>query len=416
MFDEIDGGQMKILYIIQRYLPAQLTGSEKVIATVATAFAKQPDISVVVATSDTRMIKGIYDPSIQRLPKQETIDSVRIRRLQVNWFTGSSLYVLNRLFPWLNSLTGSRASFMGFGPHLMGLEKIVREEQPDLIHTGPMPLYHVLIAAKLAKKYRIPLVITPMMHFDVAMFENPVIYSILKGCQGVITFTEYEKAELVKRGVAKSLITVIPATYLPKADFKRGSGETFRQAHKLANKPMVLFLGTKAFDKGAIHLLDVWPKVRAEVPDATLVLAGLPTMSWQKEKSVIDTTGVIDLDYLDGEAKHDALAACNLLCVPSRTESFGIVVPEAWAKEKPVIGGPTGATKELIENGVDGYSVGFGELDELKDRIVELLSDPKKQLAFGKAGKRKAEQFTENLIVERTQKVYDTALEDFKKN
>lgn len=397
---------MKILYVIQRFLPASLTGSEKVIATVSTAMSELTEHDVTVVTSDMAMVKGIYDPYAVRYPKEEKLDRLKVIRLQINWFLGSALYVIGKTFPKIDQLLGGRLSFLAFGPYLMNLESAIKKERPKLIHTGPMPLHHVYDTWKIARKHNIPLVITPMMHFDHPMFENPLIYKILKQTDKVITFTEFEKRELEKRGIDGSIISVIPATYIAEDDFNLGDGNRFRKAHKIGDDPVILFLGTKAHEKGAVHLLEVLPEVQKSVPEAKLIFAGLPTASWQQEYERRDLSGVINLDYIAGSDKHDLLAAANVLAVPSLTESFGIVVPEAWAKGKPVIVGPTGASRELIDEGVDGFSIGFGDTEKLAKCLIDLLGDPAKQKTMGEAGRKKARTLSKKLLVDKTNKVY----------
>lgn len=397
----------KVLYVIQRYRPAHLTGSEKVIDVFATTLARQAGYQSLVLTGDTEYIAGIWHPGVKRYPKTQTLEKVHIHRLQTNWFVGSSSSVLHRIFPVLNRVTQGQMAFEGFGPHFMHLEKTITSLKPDIIHTGPMPLYHVYATWKVARKHNIPLVITPMMHFDVEEFHNPLIYQILQSVAQVTVFTQYEKDQLVAKGVLADKITVIPATYISEEDFTHGDGQRFRQQYKLTDEPIALFMGTKAFDKGATHLLQVWSEVRSAVPTAHLVFAGLPTTAWQKELERLAPEGVINLDYISGEAKHDLFAASTTLAVPSRTESFGIVIPEAWAKGKPVIGGATGAAQELIDNDKNGYTVEFGDVKTLARSLIALLSNPVKAKAMGEAGRSKAKQFTEAAFTQQMLKVYD---------
>src|ERR1700694_3459717 len=49
--------------------------------------------------------------------------------------------------------------------------------------------------------------------------------------------------------------------------------------------------------------------------------------------------------------------ACRVRRVPPARESCGRWHSEAWNAGKPVIGGPAAATRELIEDGVDGWSI-----------------------------------------------------------
>jgi glycosyltransferase involved in cell wall biosynthesis len=397
---------MRILYVIHRFVPCHLTGSEKVFATLSSAVARVPDYEVVVATGNIRTNRDFYHPAPKRFSETDAIGRVRVIRLRVAWALGAVCHLLNRFLPFMNEWTRGGFATRAFGPHIMGLERVIREECPDVIHTGPVPLYHVYATGKLALKHRIPLVITPMMHFDAPIFQNPRFYSLLARAAAVVAFTNYEKDRLVEKGVEPSRIAVIPATCLSEVELGPADGAAFRQQHGLTDEPLVLFLGSKDFEKGGFHLLDAWPAIRGKIPRARLVCAGIGTPRWHEALKSRNLAGIIDLDYIDGKDKQDLLAACDLLCVPSQVESFGIVLAEAWAKRKPVVGGSAGATREIVAEGKDGFTVDFGDVASLSRRVIELLSDPAEQARLGKNGRQKAELWTEENLVGKTVALY----------
>lgn len=402
---------MKALHVIQRYQPARLTGSEMAMVVVCEALAQQGEVEVLVATSDVDAGEGFYDPRINRFPqKTETINKVKVYRLPVQWWLSSVFYVLNKLLPWLNQRTGGKMSLLSFGPRLIGLDALIDRLTPELIHAAPIPMTHVVTAWQAARRASLPFVLTPTMHFDDPKFFGSTIDRILLDADQLIAHTEFEKKELVKRGVLADKITVIPSSFLTDQDFAAGKAEVMRKRFELANKPVALFLGSKSLDKGTIHLLKAWPKVRAAVPEAVLMVAGVSTQSWEEAKKGKSLEGIIELDYVSDEEKQDLLRGCDLLCIPSRTESFGMILLEAWAKAKPVIGGSAGATREMINDGEDGYTVEFGDVRTLADRLIELLQDSSKRQQMGKAGLAKAKGFTKERLVEKTLEVYRRAM------
>jgi len=97
---------------------------------------------------------------------------------------------------------------------------------------------------------------------------------------------------------------------------------------------------------------------------------------------------VIYLSAVDDALRNSLLQACTVLCVPSARESFGLVLVEAWSCGKPVIGGPAAATRELIEDGVDGWSVPQEERI-VAERLTRLLDDPALAVEMGRKGKAK---------------------------
>lgn len=390
---------MRVLYVIHRFVPCQLTGSEKVFEMFSNAVARVPGHEVVVATGNIHTTRDFYHPLQKRLPETEVIGGVRIVRLKVNWALGAACHLLNRFLPFMNEWTRGAFAIPAFGPHLMQLERVIREERPDVIHTGPAPLYHVYATGKLALKHRIPLIINPMMHFDLPAFRNPRLYSLLAEAAAVVAFTDYEKGRLVEQGVESTRVAVIPAAFLSELELGAADGGAFRRQHGLTDEPLVLFLGSKDFGKGALHLLDAWPAIRAQVPRARLVCAGHATPQWNEALKSKVLPGIIDLEYVDHMDKQNLLAACDLLCVPSQAESFGIVLAEAWAKRKPVVGGSAGATREIVAEGKDGFTVEFGDVAGLSKRLIELLSDPAERARLGGNGRQKAELWTEENVV-----------------
>jgi glycosyltransferase involved in cell wall biosynthesis len=76
--------------------------------------------------------------------------------------------------------------------------------------------------------------------------------------------------------------------------------------------------------------------------------------------------------------------------VPSARESFGSVVIEAWAAGRPVVGGPAEATRELIDDGVDGFTVAQRPA-EVAAHLRQLLENPALADRMGEAGRRKVE-------------------------
>jgi glycosyltransferase involved in cell wall biosynthesis len=83
---------------------------------------------------------------------------------------------------------------------------------------------------------------------------------------------------------------------------------------------------------------------------------------------------VLNLDDLTEREKQDALAACDVLCVPSEGESFGMVYYEAWAYKKPVVALDLPVLRESIGR-VEGGLLTFSEPDSIGGALVRLLDD-----------------------------------------
>jgi glycosyltransferase involved in cell wall biosynthesis len=110
---------------------------------------------------------------------------------------------------------------------------------------------------------------------------------------------------------------------------------------------------------------------------------------------------------VDLQTKTDALAACDLLCVPSSQESFGGVLVEAWMLGKPVVAGPAPAVRAVVTESHDGYLVSQ-EPGAIAERILYLLDRPSLRQEMGQHGRAKAEaRYTWPILATQTEAVYE---------
>ena len=107
-----------------------------------------------------------------------------------------------------------------------------------------------------------------------------------------------------------------------------------------------------------------------------------------------------------GFVEHGGMPECyhqaDLFVLPSRRESFGLVLAEAMACGLPVVATTAGAIPEVVEDGVAGLLAPPDDPQALADAVNSLLSDPAKMEAMGAAGRARVERlFTWDRVVER---------------
>ena len=103
------------------------------------------------------------------------------------------------------------------------------------------------------------------------------------------------------------------------------------------------------------------------------------------------TAGGVYLGKVSAQEKADALAACDVFCMPSMSEILPTVYLEAWSYGKPVIGGLAHGLPELVEGNGGGLAVGQ-EGTVVAAAILALLTDPGHRRRMGEAGRRLVEQ------------------------
>jgi len=97
----------------------------------------------------------------------------------------------------------------------------------------------------------------------------------------------------------------------------------------------------------------------------------------------------------------------DLFVLPSRRESFGLVLAEAMACGLPVVATTAGAIPEVVEDGVTGLLVPPDDPDALANALVSLLDDRPRMKAVGAAGARQvSDHFTWDRVAQRVMDGY----------
>ena len=229
-----------------------------------------------------------------------------------------------------------------------------------------------------ARKRGAAFTILPAVHPG-AWGDSSLDVALYNQADSVFVLSEFERDYLIRLGVAPSQLQV---TGLAPASDATGNAARFRQTHGLGDRPLILFVGRKDRGKGYHALREAMPRILEAVPDACLVAIGPDR---EPPYPDVPETALLDLGRAEEDEKADALAACNVFCLPSEQESFGIVYVEAWSYGKPVVGGDAPAVREMIHEGIDGYCVSQAPA-EIASVLVRLLFDPAHARALGEAG------------------------------
>jgi glycosyltransferase involved in cell wall biosynthesis len=109
------------------------------------------------------------------------------------------------------------------------------------------------------------------------------------------------------------------------------SAAHFRQQYNI-DQPFLLYIGRIDPSKGCEELFRYFLKLRShESGSRKLVLLGKPAMQIPQHPDIVS------LGFVAEQTKWDALAACELLVMPSLYESLSMVLLEAWSVGKPVL-------------------------------------------------------------------------------
>lgn len=175
----------------------------------------------------------------------------------------------------------------------------------------------------------------------------------------------------------------------------------------------LLFLGHISNQKGIYDLLEVIKKLNESGHENIKLRVGgngeIEKLShlvieYQLE-SIVDVVG-----WADERKKIELLKISDVLLLPSYFESFGIVVLEAMKYKLPVIVGDGGYTKELVDEGVDGFVVESGNVEQIANRILGFINNSNIK-TMGLLGYKKVEsQYSDIVIVDKIKELYERLL------
>jgi phosphatidyl-myo-inositol dimannoside synthase len=272
----------------------------------------------------------------------------------------------------------------------------------DIVHCiKPDWLSH--IAKKAARKIGVPFAIVPYIH-GTSIKEKLLLH--LKSSDIVFALSEADKDRLVHVGVPPNLIQIMGVAPLISSG---GNAMRFRLSHGLNEAPIVLYVGRMIKYKGARAILNATDLVWRSNPNTHFVFIGPPADNSSVFSKYSDKR-LVYLGMVSEEEKADALAACNIFCMPSKYEIVPAVYLEAWTYEKPVIGGTAHGLKELIEENCAGL-ISTQDPDCLASTLVKLLNNRELCTKMGRAGKELVDdEYTTERIAKRMLSAYKAVI------
>lgn len=195
------------------------------------------------------------------------------------------------------------------------------------------------------------------------------------------------------------------------------------------HEPYILFVGRITRQKGIVHLVNA---IRHLDPGFQVVLCAgapdTPEIAAEMKQAVASAqqsrAGIVWIEeMLNNRSKIELYSHAGVFVCPSIYEPFGIINLEAMACGTAVVASAVGGIPEVIRQCKTGYLVTveqmagspFEPLDpekfsrDLAARVNQLMADPAKRAAFGKAGRQRAlEVFSWSSIAAQTKALYES--------
>ena len=173
--------------------------------------------------------------------------------------------------------------------------------------------------------------------------------------------------------------------------------------------PLVLFVGRMVYQKGPDLLIEAIPHILKYYNNAKFVFVGDGEMRWgMEEKARYMGLGhaTIFLGHNNGWKLIDLYKVCDVVCIPSRNEPFGIVMLEAWSAGKPIVASLNGGPGEVIWHDVNGLKI-YPNPDSVAWGIGTVFSDFEHARWMGRNGRVAVESaFSWDVIADQVLSIY----------
>jgi N-acetyl-alpha-D-glucosaminyl L-malate synthase BshA len=297
------------------------------------------------------------------------------------------------------------------------LVDVVQYEKLDILHVHyAIPHAFAAYVAKqiLASQNIFIPVVTTLHGTDITLvgkdstFEPAVTFSINQS-DAVTAVSEYLREETYRFFNIKKDIQVIPNF----VDFKRFSKKMkdhFRVAIAPHNEKILVHTSNFRPVKRIEDVLRVFELIRKEIPSKLLLMGDGPERS-KIELMARNMCISQDVRFLGKiEAVEEVLSIADLFLLPSEKESFGLAALEAMACQVPVISSNAEGIPEVNINGVTGFVSPIGDVEDMAQKAIYILSDPAREQEFRKNAYEQSRHFDLQNIMKQYEQLYASLL------
>ena len=233
------------------------------------------------------------------------------------------------------------------------------------------------------------------------------------GC--VVASTPAEAGELIEHYAADPERLCVSPPGVNHDIFFPGSKSAARESLGIAQDPLVLYVGRIQPLKGLDLGIEAFAEVTGSLPSAQMLIVGGPSGDLGEAevamlRSMVAEAGLSDRVTFAGTLSHssvaDAYRAADVLIVPSRSESFGMVAAEAQSCGLPVVAARVGGLAYAVDDGISGTLISGWDPGDYAKALLGILNDPLEAGRLSAGAVAHAERFSWQQTVDRMLELY----------
>lgn len=240
---------------------------------------------------------------------------------------------------------------------------------------------------------------------------SPVVTFSMNESAAITAVSKNLRDETYKNFKVEKPIEVI-YNFVDAKRFNKKAITPFKQLIAPNNEKILLHASNFRKIKRVEDVVYIFEKVNKKIPSKLLFVGDGPERS-AVEDLCRKTCARTDIRFLGRqEEMEEILAISDLFLLPSEYESFGLVALEAMAASVPVISTNVGGLPEIIINGVTGYLSNVGDIEDMSNNVIQVLSDERKLDNMKKNALAQAWKFDISNIVPQYEDLYHRVLKE----
>lgn len=395
---------MNILYYCSEYPPCQAGGIGTVTKIVAESLTQKGHNVYVVG----------YYPTNNSLPEYSVINGVYVYRYNKGYRTGllkrAIFTILSKchLSHWViqKELTYTEEE----------IKKIIKNKSIDILEltdyysfipysTGALKFCKFSVPTVLRVHGSASFLINHMQRSNAIISENDATH--FKRCDHLCAVSKYS-LKYIQDNFDVSCFKSQSVIYNPIDNH-------FINATPVSKSDDVLFVGKLIKEKGCFSLLKAFNICAARYPKMRLHLVGAGDI--EKAMSYIDPKFIDRVHFLGYCTKEQIkceIDNCIFACIPSFFENFSMAVLEIMGRQRALIYTERTSGNEIIDNGVNGYTVNPEDVSEIAEKMSQLYKDINLRNSIANKGFLTIlDKFSEEVIVQKLETNYKNIINGY---
>lgn len=220
----------------------------------------------------------------------------------------------------------------------------------------------------------------------------------------LITVSDDEGMHALSLGMPKQRISVIVNGVSPPSP---DMAKTVRASFGIPADAFVFgFIGRLSSQKAPERLIDAFKGAASSVKNSYLVMVGSGELENELRRAIAESGLQGRIHLTSAFTGPQAVAAFDLVVMPSRYEAMSYVMLEAAAAGKPIIISDVGGAKTVIDNGVNGFIIPNSDDVSQLTKTMIAAANPESYRALLKAAEIRKDRFTLDVMLDQTEALY----------